>query len=150
MPHSFNKIWVHAIWATKERMPLIHQNIRAEQPNLVSRKPLPQGRLAKMEPKEIKGGQQCSPFVFWSINNSIATEKNATPAQIALGWLLAQKPFIVPIPGTSKLHRLQENIGAANIILTTDELSKINAALATIKIIGERYPAQIQEATGRK
>ncbi|HYG37272.1 MAG TPA: aldo/keto reductase [Cytophagales bacterium] len=81
---------------------------------------------------------------------SIATEKNATPAQIALGWLLAQKPFIVPIPGTSKLHRLQENIGAENIILTSDELSKINAALATIKIIGERYSAQIQEAIGRK
>ena len=81
---------------------------------------------------------------------SIAKVKNATPAQIALGWLLAQKPFIVPIPGTSKLHRLQENIGAANISLTNDELSKINSALATIKIVGDRYPAQIQEATGRK
>ncbi|HLP56242.1 MAG TPA: aldo/keto reductase [Fluviicola sp.] len=81
---------------------------------------------------------------------SIATGKNATPAQIALGWLLAQKPFIVPIPGTSKLHRLQENIGAANVSLTNDELSKINSALATIKIVGERYPAQIQQATGRK
>jgi len=81
---------------------------------------------------------------------SIATDKNATPAQIALGWLLAQKPFIVPIPGTSKLHRLQENIGADNITLTSDELSKINAALATITIVGERYSAQIQEATGRK
>ncbi|WP_276371919.1 aldo/keto reductase [Chryseolinea sp. H1M3-3] len=81
---------------------------------------------------------------------SIATDKNATPAQIALGWLLAQKPFIVPIPGTSKLHRLQENIGADNIALTTDDLNKINAALATIKIVGERYSTQIQEATGRK
>lgn len=81
---------------------------------------------------------------------SIATDKNATPAQIALGWLLAQKPFIVPIPGTSKWHRLQENIGADNISLTADELSKINAALSTIKIIGERYTVQIQEATGRK
>lgn len=81
---------------------------------------------------------------------SIATDKNATPAQIALGWLLAQKPFIVPIPGTSKLHRLHENIGADNIALTTDELDNINAALATIKIVGERYSAQIQETTGRK
>ena len=81
---------------------------------------------------------------------SIATDKNATPAQIALGWLLAQKSFIVPIPGTSKLPRLQENIGADNIALTTDELDKIKAALATIKIVGERYAAQIQEATGRK
>ena len=81
---------------------------------------------------------------------SIATDKNATPAQIALAWLLAQKPFIVPIPGTSKLHRLQENIGATNVLLTNDELSKINSALTTIKIVGERYPAQIQKATGRK
>lgn len=81
---------------------------------------------------------------------SIATTKNATPAQVALAWLLAQKPFIVPIPGTSKLHRLQENMGAVNVSLTTDELGKINSALAAIKIVGERYPAQIQEATGRK
>jgi len=81
---------------------------------------------------------------------SIAADKNATPAQIALGWLLAQKPFIVPIPGTSKLHRLQENMGADNFTLTTDELSKINSALATIKIAGERYSTQIQDATGRK
>lgn len=81
---------------------------------------------------------------------SIAKDKNATPAQIALGWLLAQKPWIVPIPGTSKLHRLQENISATNVAMTNDELSKINAALATIKIAGERYPAQIQAVTGRK
>lgn len=81
---------------------------------------------------------------------SIAADKNATPAQIALGWLLAQKTFIVPIPGTSKLHRLQENIGATDVSLTDDELSKINSVLATIKIVGERYPAQIQEATERK
>lgn len=81
---------------------------------------------------------------------SIATDKDATPAQIALGWLLAQKPFIVPIPGTSKLHRLQENIGATNVSLTNDELSKINSALATIKIVGERYPAHIRDIAERK
>src|SRR5690554_1608658 len=75
---------------------------------------------------------------------SIAKDKDATPAQIALGWLLVQKPFIVPIPGTSKLHRLQENIGGADILLSNDELNKINSALATIKIVGERYPAQVQ------
>lgn len=75
---------------------------------------------------------------------SIAADKNVTPAQIALSWLLAQKPFIVPIPGTSKLHRLHENIGATNVSLTNDELNKINSALTTIKIVGERYPAQIQ------
>lgn len=81
---------------------------------------------------------------------SIATDKNATPAQIALGWLLAQKSFIVPIPGTSKLHRLQENIGATNIALTNNDLIKINSALTQIKIVGERYPTQVQEATGKK
>jgi aryl-alcohol dehydrogenase-like predicted oxidoreductase len=63
---------------------------------------------------------------------------------------LAQKPFIVPIPGTSKLHRLQENIGAANISLTSDDLNEINTALATIKVVGERYPAQIPAVTGRR
>lgn len=81
---------------------------------------------------------------------SIATEKKATPAQIALAWILAQKPFIVPIPGTSKLSRLTENTGAINISLTKDEMQKINAALATIKIVGERYPTQIREASERK
>ncbi|RDC58258.1 aldo/keto reductase [Pedobacter chinensis] len=80
---------------------------------------------------------------------SIAKDKNATPAQIALGWLLAQKPFIVPIPGTSKLHRLQENIGGINISLSDDELNKINSVLATIKIIGDRYPAQLQTKIGK-
>jgi len=80
---------------------------------------------------------------------SIAKDKDATPAQIALGWLLAQKPFIVPIPGTSKLHRLQENIGGADILLSDNELSKINSALATIKIVGERYPAQVQQKLGK-
>jgi aryl-alcohol dehydrogenase-like predicted oxidoreductase len=81
---------------------------------------------------------------------SIATEKSATPAQIALGWLLVQKPFIVPIPGTSKLHRLQENIGATNVLLSNNDLNNINAALANIKIVGERYPTQIREAAERK
>ncbi|RZJ69236.1 aldo/keto reductase [Flavobacterium sp.] len=81
---------------------------------------------------------------------SVANDKNVTPAQIALSWLLAQKPFIVPIPGTSKIHRLEENLGAAGVSLTADELFKINSALATIQIFGERYPAQIQDATKRK
>ncbi|WP_028298633.1 aldo/keto reductase [Olivibacter sitiensis] len=81
---------------------------------------------------------------------SIAVDKTATPAQIALGWLLAQKPFIVPIPGTSKVRRLQENVGGADILLSNDELNKINLALATIKIVGERYPAQIRDTAERK
>lgn len=80
---------------------------------------------------------------------SIAKDDNATPAQISLAWLLAQKPWIVPIPGTTKLHRLQENIGGTNISLSDDELNKINAALATIKILGDRYPAQIQTKIGK-
>lgn len=75
---------------------------------------------------------------------SIARDKNATPAQIALSWLLSQKPWIVPIPGTSKLHRLQENMGATDISLNTEELDEINRALTTIKIVGDRYPASIQ------
>ncbi len=81
---------------------------------------------------------------------SIAKDKNAAPAQIALAWLLAQKPFIVPIPGTSKLSRLKENIGSVEILLSENELAKINYALETIKIVGDRYPAHIQKATGSK
>ncbi len=88
--------------------------------------------------------------VLVDLVTSIAKDKNATPAQISLAWLLARKPFIVPIPGTSKLPRLQENTAALNVVLTQDELDYINAALATIKIAGERYPASIQAATGRR
>ncbi len=80
---------------------------------------------------------------------SVAKEKSATPAQIALAWLLEQKSFIVPIPGTTKLHRLQENIGGTTISLSEEELSNINAALATVKISGDRYPAQIREKLGK-
>ena len=71
-----------------------------------------------------------------------AERKQATPAQIALAWLMAQKPWIVPIPGTRKLHRLKENLGAAAIELTAQELNELNSALATIEISGERYPAE--------
>jgi aryl-alcohol dehydrogenase-like predicted oxidoreductase len=81
--------------------------------------------------------------------NEVANNNNATPAQIALAWLLAQKPWIVPIPGTTKLHRLQENIGAASLVLSDDELNKINAALNLIKISGDRYPAQLQATVGK-
>jgi len=81
---------------------------------------------------------------------AIASDKNATPAQIALGWLLAQKPFIVPIPGTSKLRRLQENMDAINVSLTNNELTQINTALAAIEIVGERYPTQLHATAERK
>ena len=79
----------------------------------------------------------------------IATGKGATPAQIALAWILAAKPWIVPIPGTTKLHRLEENLGAADIALTSDDLANIERAAAGIEVEGERYPAALMAATGR-
>jgi len=79
----------------------------------------------------------------------IAAAKKATPAQIALAWLLAQKPWIVPIPGTTKLHRLEENIGAADVELTADDLAEIERAAAAITVEGERYPAHLQATVGR-
>ncbi|ULJ75436.1 aldo/keto reductase [Rhizobium gallicum] len=79
----------------------------------------------------------------------IAGEKSATPAQIALAWLLAQKPWIVPIPGTTKLHRLEENLGAVDVALTAADLAEIEDAAATIEIEGERYPEQLMATTGR-
>ena len=78
----------------------------------------------------------------------IAKQKNATPAQIALAWLLAQKPWIVPIPGTTKLTRFEENIGAVNIELTPDDLREIDSAASKIKVQGERYPEHMQRMTG--
>ena len=79
----------------------------------------------------------------------IAGENKATPAQIALAWLLAQKPWIVPIPGTTKLHRLEENLGAANLQLTAGDLAGIKRAAAEIQIEGERYPEYLMGTTGR-
>jgi aryl-alcohol dehydrogenase-like predicted oxidoreductase len=80
---------------------------------------------------------------------SIAAAKQATPAQIALAWLLAQKPWIVPIPGTTKPHRLKENLGAAAIELTPGDLRQIGEALAEIKVQGDRYPAHLAARAGR-
>jgi pyridoxine 4-dehydrogenase len=80
---------------------------------------------------------------------SIATAKGATKAQIAIAWLLAQKPWIVPIPGTTKLHRLEENLGAANLELTAGDLQTIAGALANIQVQGERYPAALQKLISR-
>lgn len=79
----------------------------------------------------------------------LAAGKGATPAQIALAWLLAQKPWIVPIPGTTKISRLEENIGAASVSLSEDELLKMDQALSQIKIMGDRYPAFLQAMSGR-
>lgn len=80
---------------------------------------------------------------------AIAAEKEATPAQIALAWLLAQKTFIAPIPGTTKLHRLQENVGGAAVILTNADLEKIELAASKITIQGERYPQHLQNRVGK-
>jgi aryl-alcohol dehydrogenase-like predicted oxidoreductase len=79
----------------------------------------------------------------------IAIRKNATPAQIALAWLLARKPWIVPIPGTTKLHRLDENIGAVAIELTSDDLREIDTAASRITVQGARYPEKLEQLTGR-
>ncbi len=79
----------------------------------------------------------------------IADAKEATQAQIALAWLLAQKPWIAPIPGTTKLHRLEENLGALHIQLTTAELERINAAADDIQLVGNRYPEALEALTGR-
>src|SRR4030095_12818190 len=78
----------------------------------------------------------------------ISERHQATPAQIALAWLLAQKPWIVPIPGTTKLHRLEENIGAVDIQLTADDLSEIGRAASQINVQGARYPEELERRTG--
>jgi aryl-alcohol dehydrogenase-like predicted oxidoreductase len=86
-------------------------------------------------------------FVDWLKN--FAERKQSTPAQIALGWLLAQKPWIVPIPGTTKRHRLEENLGAASIRLSADELREIDRAGSQMEIHGARYPEHLQKMVGR-
>src|SRR5271166_1702505 len=87
--------------------------------------------------------------VLVDLLSGIAQRKNATPAQIALAWLLNQKPWIVPIPGTTKLHRLEENIGGANVELSLEDLHEIEAALSNITVQGDRYPAHLQARVGR-
>ncbi len=79
----------------------------------------------------------------------VAARKKATPAQIALAWLLAQKPWIVPIPGTTKLSRLDENLGAADVELTAEDLRAIDRAASEIKVQGARYPEHLEKRTGR-
>lgn len=81
--------------------------------------------------------------------HEIAKEKGISPAQIALAWLLAQKPWIVPIPGTTKLHRLEENLSAVNVTLSENDIRSITAALETVRVVGDRYPAALQSRVGR-
>lgn len=90
--------------------------------------------VPRLSPENIKAN-----MVFVDMLTQFAKRKNATPAQIALAWILAQKPWIVPIPGTTKLHRLYENLGAESVILSTEELMEINTASSKIKVQGERY-----------
>lgn len=88
-------------------------------------------------------------LAFVDLLKNMAQQKNATPAQIALAWLLAQKPWIVPIPGTTKLHRLEENLGAVYVELTANDLKEINDALSKLKVQGGRYPDKLEQLTGR-
>lgn len=102
------------------------------------------GMLPRFTPEALEKNQ-----ALVDLLKRIAAEKKATPAQIALAWLLAQKPWIVPIPGTTKLHRLEENIGAADVELTADDLAEIERAADGITVEGERYPAHLLAMTGR-
>ncbi|PZR24380.1 MAG: aldo/keto reductase [Citrobacter freundii] len=108
-----------------------------------------QGDTRTMLPRFSKENREANQALV-DLVMKFAQRKNVTPAQIALAWLLARKPFIVPIPGTSKLHRLQENIGSMDVEFSQDELDELAAALGTIHISGERYPAHIRGLTGRK
>jgi len=99
--------------------------------------------LPRFTPEALKTNQ-----ALIDLLGSIAQRKKATPAQIALAWLLAQKPWIVPIPGTTKLNRLEENIGAVSIQLTPEDLRDIDAAAAQIKVEGSRYPERLEKMTG--
>jgi aryl-alcohol dehydrogenase-like predicted oxidoreductase len=100
--------------------------------------------LPRFTPKARKANQ-----ALVDLLGEIAKRKKATPAQVALAWLLAQKPWIVPIPGTTKLERLDENIGAAQIELTGDDLREIKRAASEIEVQGARYPEHLEQLTGR-
>ena len=101
-------------------------------------------KLPRFTPEARKANQS-----LINVLEFMGAKKHATPAQMALAWLLAQKPWIVPIPGTTKLHRLEENLGAASIALTADDLREIDAAAAKIQVQGERYPEELQKMVGR-
>jgi aryl-alcohol dehydrogenase-like predicted oxidoreductase len=100
--------------------------------------------LPRFTPEALKANQ-----VLIDLLGQLGQRKKATPAQIALAWLLAQKPWIVPIPGTTKLHRLDENIGAVAVELTADDLQEIDSAASKITVQGARYPEKLEKMTGR-
>jgi aryl-alcohol dehydrogenase-like predicted oxidoreductase len=101
-------------------------------------------QLPRFQPDAMAANQ-----AFVSAISAIAAQKKATPAQIALAWILAQKPWMVPIPGTTKLHRLEENLGAASIELTEEDLREIDESSARIPVEGNRYPEHLEAMTGR-
>ena len=101
-------------------------------------------QIPRFNPENLQHNMQLVEYV-----EDLAKEKNVTPAQIALGWLLAQKPWIVPIPGTKKITRVQENIGGADVVFTDEELAKIREKLNSIEIMGARYPKEQEELTGK-
>jgi aryl-alcohol dehydrogenase-like predicted oxidoreductase len=100
--------------------------------------------LPRFTPEALKANQ-----ALIDLLGSIAKRKKATPAQIALAWLLAQKPWIVPIPGITKLHRLEENIGAVSVELTPDDLHEIESTASKITVLGARYPEKLEQMTNR-
>jgi aryl-alcohol dehydrogenase-like predicted oxidoreductase len=100
--------------------------------------------VPRFSPENRKANQ-----AFVELLSRVAQQKKATPAQIALAWLLAQKPWIVPIPGTTKLHRLEENLGAVSVKLSAEELSELGSASAKIPAQGARYPEELQKMVGR-
>ncbi|HEY3639361.1 MAG TPA: aldo/keto reductase [Rhizomicrobium sp.] len=109
---------------------------------------LGEGDFRRMLPRFTPEAMQANETLV-ELLKDMAARKNATPAQIALAWLLAQKPWIVPIPGTTKLHRLEENLGAAEVTLTAQDLASIEEIAAKIHIEGERYPENLLAMTGR-
>src|SRR6202020_836173 len=100
--------------------------------------------LPRFTPEAMKANQ-----ALIDLLGNIAQRKKATPAQIALAWLLAQKPWIVPIPGTTKLHRLEENLGAVEVALTPADLREIEAAASQVEVQGARYPEEFQKLVNR-
>ena len=99
--------------------------------------------LPRFSPEAMKANQ-----AFIAMLTELGRKRNATPAQIALAWLLAQRPWIVPIPGTTRLSRLEENIGAVDLDLGADDLREIDAAAAKVEVHGDRYPEHLQKLVG--
>ena len=102
------------------------------------------GRIPRFEPEALKAN-----LALVDLLRRVAERKNATPAQVALAWILAQKPWIVPIPGTTRLARLEENIGAASVVLAADDLREIGDTAAKITVQGARYPEELMRLSGR-